>query len=144
MKKNVQHYQNCSNFQKLFCRNPIPSLNLFEWPLNVTNVTNNLEIIDSIVRKFHNQTSIKMIKNKLIRFTKFSFQQVISVDGWKAIKDKRLDKSLSRDITADIIKQGALCLQELINCINQSIARRKFHTCKYFTSVWTQRSLWEN
>ena len=37
----------------------VPSLNLLKWPGNVTTLANSLDIIDTIVLKFHNQSSIK-------------------------------------------------------------------------------------
>ena len=80
---------------------PIPSLNLFKRLGNVTGLAKNLDIIHSMVLKFHNHPSIKIIKNKFRKITKFSR---------KAIKD----------IPPDIIKQSDLCFQALMNCINQS------------------------
>ena len=76
----------------------VPSLNLFKWPGNVRSLTNNCDVIDSIVLKFHNHPSIKMIKNKFRRIAKFSFQQVTLVDVRRAIKHIRLDKSLTGNI----------------------------------------------
>ena len=80
----------------------IPSLNLFRWLGNVTSLAKNLDIIHSMVLKFHNHPSIKMIKNKFRRITKFS-------------------RKVIKDIPPDIIKQSDLCFQTLVNCINQSI-----------------------
>ena len=57
------------------------SLNLFKWPGNITNLANNVDIIDSIVLTFCNHPSIKMIKNKFRKITRLSFLQVTLVDG---------------------------------------------------------------
>ena len=57
------------------------SLNLFKWPGNITNLANNVDIIDSIVLTFFNHPSIKMIKNKFRKITRLSFLQVTLVDG---------------------------------------------------------------
>ena len=76
----------------------IPSLNLFKWPGNFRSFANNCDATDSIVLKFHNQPSIKMIKNKFRKIAKFSFQQVTLVDVRRAIKRVRLDRSLTGDI----------------------------------------------
>ena len=67
-----------------------------------------------------------MIKNKFTKIAKFSFHQVTLVELRKVIKDLRLDKSSSRDILADIIRQCDLCFRALTNCINQSIVSGKF------------------
>ena len=40
----------------------ISSLNLFKWPGNVKRLANNIDITDSIVLKFTNHRSIKIIK----------------------------------------------------------------------------------
>ena len=67
-----------------------------------------------------------MIKNKVRKIAKFSFQQVTLVDVRKAIKDIRLDKSWTGDIPADTLKQHDLFFQALTNFINQFIISRNF------------------
>ena len=42
----------------------VPSLNLFKWPGKVKRSPNNRGIIDSIVLKFHDHPSIKMISSR--------------------------------------------------------------------------------
>ena len=79
-----------------------------------------------LTTSFHKHPSIKMIKNKVRKIAKFSFQQVTLVDVRKAIKDIRLDKSWTGDIPADILKQRDLFYQALTNFINQSIVSGKF------------------
>ena len=106
----------------------VPSLNPFKWPRNVKSLANNSDIIDSIVLKFNDHRSIKMIKNKFTKIAKFSLHQVILVDVREAIKDIRLDKSSSGDIPADILRRCDLCFQTLTNCINQSIVSGRFQT----------------
>ena len=54
----------------------VPFLNLLKWPGHVRSLANYLDIIDSIIMKFHNHTRIKMIKNKFRKIAKCSFQQV--------------------------------------------------------------------
>ena len=103
----------------------VASLNIFKWLGNVKSLANNRDIIDSIVLKFHDHPSIKMIKNKFIKIAKFFFHQVKLVDVRKAIKDIRLDKSSSGDISADILRRCDLCFQALTNCINQSVVSGK-------------------
>ena len=49
----------------------VPYLNLFKWLGNAESLTSNLDIIDSIVLRFHIHPSIKMIKNKFKKFAKF-------------------------------------------------------------------------
>ena len=71
-----------------------PSLNFFKWSENVTSLTNNLDIFNSIV----------------LTFSKLSFQEITLADVRKAIKDISLDKSSSGDISADVLKQ---CFQAL-------------------------------
>lgn len=61
---------------------------------------------------------------KFRKITKFSSRQVTLVDVKKA--KKRLDKSSSGDILADLIKQCDLCFQALTNCISQSIVSGTF------------------
>ena len=87
-----------------------------------------LIIVKSIVLKFHNHPSIKMIKNKFRKTAPFSFQQVTLINVRKPIKDTRLGKSSSRDVPADILKQCNLCFQALISCINQSKLVESFQT----------------
>ena len=48
---------------------------------------------------------------------------------------KRLDKSSSGNIPADIIKQCDLCFQALPNCVNQSIVSGKFPDSLNFASI---------
>ena len=104
----------------------VPSLNLFKWPINVKRLANNRDITGSIVLKFHDHPSIKMIKNKFTKIAKFSFHQATLVEVRKAIKDIRLDKSSSGAIPADILRRCDLCFQALTNCINQSIVSGNF------------------
>ena len=68
-----------TNFNNYFAK-IVPFLNLFKWPGNVKSLPNNRGIIGSIVLKFHNHLSVKMIKNKFRKITKFSFQQVALAD----------------------------------------------------------------
>ena len=83
----------------------VTSLNLFKWKGNTTSLANNLDIIDSIVLKFHSHPSIKTIKNKFRKITKFSFPQVTLLDVIKAMEDIRLDKFIRGDIPADTRRQ---------------------------------------
>ena len=62
---------------------------------NVISLANNCDTIDSIVLKFYNHPSIKMIKNKFTKIVKFSFHQVTLAEVRKATKDLRLDKRLT-------------------------------------------------
>ena len=59
---------------------------------NVISLANNRDTICNIALKFHNHPSIKMIKNKVRKIAKFSFQQVTLVDVRNAKKDIRLGK----------------------------------------------------
>ena len=88
--------------------------------LRLSDPKNDRNIIDSIVLKFHDHPSFKMIKNK------FSFHQVKLVDVRKSIKDIKLGKSSSGDIPADILRRCDLCFQALTNYIDQSIVSGKF------------------
>ena len=68
----------------------VPSLNLSKWLGNFKSLANNLDTVDSIVLKFHNYPSIKMIKTKFRNIAKFSFQQLKLADVKKRYKVKSL------------------------------------------------------
>ena len=65
------------------------------------------------------------MKSKFRKITKFSFQRVMFVDVRKTIKDLRLDKCSSGNISDDVIKQRDLCFQAITDCINKSIVNGK-------------------
>ena len=76
----------------------------------------NLDILYSIVLKFYNHPSTKMIKHKFRKITKFSK---------KDMKNPRLDNSSSVDIPPDIKKHYDLCFQAFTICISQSITETR-------------------
>lgn len=56
-----------TTFNNYFAEIVYTFLNLFKWPGNVTSLANDFDIIDCIVLKFDNHSSIKMVKKEFRR-----------------------------------------------------------------------------
>ena len=76
LEKDLKDVQSIILNNRKIAAKTVPFLNLLKWPGHVRSLANYLDIIDSIIMKFHNHTRIKMIKKKFRKVSKCSFQQV--------------------------------------------------------------------
>ena len=100
------------------------SLNLFSWPED-TSMSSGNDTINSIIKKFAFQPSIKAIKKKFKIKSEFSFNLVCTETIKRIINDLDIKKASSGEIPTYLYKKCDFILDTCV-CVNEALRMGSF------------------
>ena len=100
----------------------------FAWFISCSTQTDNenIDVLQNILKGFHNQPSFIKITQLVNNQAKFSFQPVSVHTVKEIIEELPSNKAIAGEIPIKILKESGFTFENLTSCINEAISSGKF------------------